>query len=274
MTVQIHYAFQACDTKSNQGQKRYCGNDRTILSKKSLLSFLNSVTKAAKSKHGKDSIHNVMIFADNCSDNYLEYIKQCILTFSKNNVTINIEVETNPSSLMKTVRKCWSWLEIYGQDIVYQVQDDYIFFPSAIEEMISLVFQIISDCDNHHPIVVPYNNPFLWLDTYRYNSIPLVVIPSKERYWVQCYDIPCSFMTTKIQFSKHWDLYEKFLSLPSTYEKLESETLNRILVDRNVLGLQPITSVALHMQSEKEKDPYIDWQSLWKSININKVMVV
>jgi hypothetical protein len=75
-------------------------------------------------------------------------------------------------------------------------------------------------------------------------------------------------MTTKQEFSKHWDMYEKFLSLPSTYQKLEPESLNRIFVEKRTLGVQPVTSVALHMQSEYEKDPFIDWKQLWDSIVI------
>lgn len=268
--TQVHYAFQACDTKSNQGEKRYCGDDRTLLAKKSLTSFLNSIDCATKSALGKDSKHHVMIFADNCSEDYIDYMYKCINHFSSPQLKMDISVNLGPGGLMKTVRDCWTWLENNGKDIVYQVQDDYIFFDTAIEEMITVIFQVINDCKGHHPIVVPYNNPYFWLATYRYTSIPLTVFPSTKRYWMQAYDIPCTFMTTKPQFSAHWDIYEKFLSLSSTYPKLESETLNKIMVDRKVLGLQPATSVALHMQAETEKDPFIDWKSLWDSIELVK----
>lgn len=267
MTI-IHYAFQACDTKSNQNEERYCGDDRTLLSMKSLTSFLQSVKNVSECENGKNSKQYVMIFADNCSEQYLDYMYKCINHFSSLSVDIDIKRHDGPSSLMRTVRDCWEWLESEGKDIVYQVQDDYIFFPTALEEMITIIFQVMNDCKGHNPIVVPYNNPYLWLATYRYTSIPMTMFPSKSRYWVQCYDVPCTFMTTKPQFSAHWDIYEKFLNLPSTYPRLEPETLNRIMVDRKVLGLQPVTSVALHMQAETEKDPFIDWKSLWDSINL------
>lgn len=266
--ITIHYAFQACDTKSNQGEKRYCGDDRTLLSMKSLTSFLQSVKNAAECEDGKSSRQRVMIFADNCSEQYLDYMYKCINHFSSNNIVIDITRHDGPSSLMRTVRACWEWLEKEGKDIVYQVQDDYVFFPTAIEEMISVIFQVINDCKGHHPIVIPYNNPYFWNVTYRYTSIPLTVFASKKRYWMQGYDIPCSFMTTKPQFSAHWDIYNKFLSMSSTYPRLEPETLNKIMVDRKVLCLQPMTSVALHMQAETEKDPFIDWKSLWDSIEL------
>lgn len=264
--IKIHYAFQACDTKSNQGEKRYCGDDRTLLSKKSLTSFLTSIKSTVESTIGKDSEHFVMIFADNCSDEYIDYMYKCINNFSSNRIHIGIDINQGESGLMKTVRKCWNYLESNGEDIVYQVQDDYIFFETAIQEMVTVIFQVINDCAGHHPIVVPYNNPYLWVHTYRYRPIPMTMFPSSNRYWIQCYDIPCAFMTTKTQFSSHWDIYEKFLNMSSNYYNLEPETLNKIMVTRGVLGLQPVTSVALHMQAETEKDPYINWKELWNSI--------
>lgn len=264
--MKVHYAFQACDTKSNQGEKRYCGDDRTLLAKKSLTSLLTSIKATVESERGKNSEHFVMLFADNCSEEYIDYMYKCINHFSSDKIHINIDINRGEGGLMKTVRKCWQWLDDNGQDIVYQIQDDYIFFESAIEEMITIIFQIINDCRGTQPIVVPYNNPYFWLTTYRYSEVPMVMAPSLKRYWIQCYDIPCTFMTTKPEFSKHWDKYEAFLNLSSTYPKLESETLNRILVEKRTLGLQPVSSVALHMQAETEKDPYIDWKSLWDSI--------
>jgi hypothetical protein len=209
-----------------------------------------------------------MIFADNCSEEYIDYMYKCINHFSSNNIHIDINIHTGDSSLMRTVRACWEWLEQNGEDIVYQIQDDYIFFDTAIEEMVTVIFQIINDCKGTNPIVVSYNNPYIWLECYRYAEVPMVMFPSINRYWVQCYDVPCTFMTTKQEFSKHWDMYEKFLSLPSTYQKLEPESLNRIFVEKRTLGVQPVTSVALHMQSEYEKDPFIDWKQLWDSIVI------
>ena len=43
-------------------------------------------------------------------------------------------------------------------------------------------------------------------------------------------------------------------------------SINKILVERGVLGIAPLRSLALHMQTEAEKDPYIDWKSWWDNI--------
>lgn len=45
----------------------------------------------------------------------------------------------------------------------------------------------------------------------------------------------------------------------------EGTTINKIWRESIPL-FTPIPSIALHMQYMAQKDPYIDWQSLWDSI--------
>ena len=102
--------------------------------------------------------------------------------------------------------------------------------------------------------------------SYLYRPTPRTIIPGTHRYWIQFYDVACTFMTSTEQFNKHWDLYETFLNFSPTYENLEPESLNHMFVKRGVLGVMPVNSVALHMQGEFEKDPYIDWRSWWDAV--------
>ena len=57
--IQIHYALQTCDVKSYQGQKRYASDDRTLISKKCIKSFLKSVQYC--SEQNRDVSHNIAI---------------------------------------------------------------------------------------------------------------------------------------------------------------------------------------------------------------------
>jgi hypothetical protein len=64
-------------------------------------------------------------------------------------------------------------------------------------------------------------------------------------------------------------LYDKFLHLTEHKDKgLERKSLNYLFTQRGILGLVPINSMAFHMQSDFEKDPYIDWKPIWDSINV------
>lgn len=264
--INFNYSFQSCDTQSNQNEKRYCGDDRTLLSKKSLTSFLNSIKYSLSTDQGRDCFHDINIITDKCSEDYINYIKKCVEHYENDNIKIKM-TRVHESGIMNSIKQCYEWLEENGKEVVYQVQDDYLFYETAIYEMAAVLFQAISDLKTH-PIIVSYNVPYFWLTNYRYKVIPTMFFPSAKRYWMQCYDIPCTFMTTKVQFSQHWDCYDKFLNSSSLNPRLEADTINKILVDKGVLGLQPTTSIALHMQSEHEKDPFIDWKNLWDSVKL------
>ena len=167
---------------------------------------------------------------------------------------------------MASVRVCYQWMTDNGKDLVYQVQDDYLFERMAVFEVIDMYFQVTRE-HNTEPLISPYNDPYYWAVLYKGKSTPRLIVPGKHRYWIQLYDLSCSFLTSSNQFKQHWDLYEKFLDMPPTgvNGNLENLTLNHMLVKRGVLGLVPLTSIALHIQSDAEKDPYVDWKPLWNN---------
>ena len=131
--------------------------------------------------------------------------------------------------------------------------------------MVNMFYQLLEDVDTH-AIVTSYNDPYVWSALYRYQSIPRVVIPGNKRYWLQVFDTPCTFLTSKHQFLKNYDLCEKLTTYDKDYVKMEVETINTMFTKRGVLGLIPINSVALHMQGELFMDPYIDWKQRWDSV--------
>lgn len=263
--VNIHYALQTCDISNNQNISRYCAETKTEVTEKCVTSFLNSVYYVASKN--SETIHNVCIFDDHSSEYIINFLNRAIKHFQKDNLKIEL-VCLEKKGIMSSIRSCWEWMEKNGKDLVYQVQDDFLFEPHAIFEMIDIWMQLYNY--NHtESIVIPYNDPMHWrAGSYFYKPTPRTIVPGRSRYWLQCYDIPCTFMTSKNQFSKHWDLYEKFLDMNPSGENgnLENVTINKIFVDRGVLGLQPFESIALHMQSEHEKDLYIDWQKRWNSV--------
>jgi hypothetical protein len=75
-------------------------------------------------------------------------------------------------------------------------------------------------------------------------------------------------MTSADQLRKQKDLTDLFLSLPpkGIDGHLEAISLNYMFTKKGVLGISPIESQALHIQMERDKDPYIDWKKLWDSV--------
>lgn len=264
--INFHYALQTCD--SNTTPNRYCSSDKAEITKKCTLSFLQSIKNAAERDVGQHQLHNIVIVDDNSSQSTITYLKKLIDHFNCENINIELHNLKNPG-IMNSIRYCYEWLEKNGIDIVYQVQDDYLFEHTAVFEMIDIFMQIYQDC-NTDAIITGYNDSYLLNTAYKYKPIPRTIILGKYRYWMQIYDLSCTFLTSANQFKKNWDLYEIFLNLPAKGTEngdLESISLNYMLTQRNILGVSPLHSVALHLGYETEKDPYINWKLLWDSVN-------
>ena len=259
------YAIQTCDRFSNQGQKRYCGDNRLELCKKSITSILVSIEAA--SKQNLQVKHRIRFFEDRGSQDLKDYLQRIIKRFNKGNIIIDV-VALNGEGVMASIGACYDWLldEKEGKaDLIYQLQDDYLFIESGITEMIDMFFQLNKDV-NTHAIISCYNDPWLWLTSYRYRPTPRVFMPGLKRYWIQYYDMSCSFMTTPDNIIKNKDLLDKFLSMSPNSGRLEADSLNHLLTKRGILGMIPVESVGLHVQSEYEKDPFIDWKAIWNSV--------
>jgi len=263
--VDINYALQTHDVSSWQGIERYAGS-KTEVVRKCVSSFFHSVEFAAKQR--PESNHIIKIFDDHSTEETLEFLNRCMKRFDKENVSVFIE-HLDKKGIMSSIRSCYEWMEFSGKDLVMQVQDDYLFTETAIFEIIDVFMQLRQDVQSD-AIVASFHDHRYWKTIYRYKVTPRVIFPGAYQNWMQIYDIPCTFLTSKEQFSKHWDLYDIFFNtdLNNTVGDLENKSLNKMFTERGVLGVQPFTSVALHMQDEYWKDPYIDWRKRWNSVEV------
>ena len=210
----------------------------------------------------------VLFVLDDCSLEVTSFIENIIKRNSCKGLHFEIFYITN-GTIRKSIEKTYDYLLSNDSDLVYQVQDDYLFYETSILEMIDIFMQVRQSCLTDS-IVSSFNAPSLWTESYKNVSTPRMIVPGIKRYWIQTFDITCTFLTSKNQFKNHVDLYQKFFEvLPHGIDgSLESISLNKILTERGILGLLPINSVAFHLQSNRELDVYQDWKSLWES---NKV---
>jgi hypothetical protein len=261
--IKTTYALQTFDGGNNQNITRFATSDRSELTKKCVTSFLQSVVYCANNV--PTSHHVVYIIDDGSSKPTQDWLSSIVELYQQDNVIINLQLH-KALGVMGSVRKCYEILKNAQTDLVYQVQDDYLFDRDIVFECIDMFMQIQRDL-NTHAIISPYNDSNSWQTTYRYAVTPRMVVPGAKGYWIQMYDTSCSFLTSNIEFNKHWDLYEAFLNHPMDH-RLEADTLNKMFVDRGVLGLMRFNSGALHLQSDLDKDPYIDWKAKWEAIVI------
>jgi len=266
--IKIHYAVQVCDTASYQGSKRFCGDDRTLLSKKSLTSLLNSI-KNTTDTHS-NVLHEILIIYDNTSNDLLSYIEKLVEKFQSQCIHIELQSLKPRTGIVDSIRYCYQWLDEHGQDLVFQIQDDYLFSIPTITDCLDHFYLTVNEL-NTHPVIQPFNDITYWAFGYKNRPTPRLISLGKNGYWIQIYDTSCSFMTSHWQFRQHWDLYDRFFhlipNLGKKDSKLENDSLNYIFTKRAVLGLTPINTLSHHIQTQP--DLYIDWRPLWDSIAVD-----
>jgi hypothetical protein len=259
----VCYAVQVCDVSSNQGGQRYCGDDRSLLTEKSLTSLCISIQRACELI--PYSQHEVYLFNDHSTTRVTDFVNRLIEKFQSKNITFKL-INLEEKGIMNSIRKCYECLRDNGKELVFQIQDDYLFEPNAMFEMISLFNQVRLETTSQEEIIIsPNNDPRHWQEFYKYIPLSKMFIMGKNQYWFQTGDMTCTFLTSVNQFNRHWDIYERFLTLDPTDSMLEPRSLN-IIPNNRVLSFRPFTSLALHMQYEYDKEPYIDWEARWSAV--------
>lgn len=267
--MKINYALQTYDVASNSCFDRYCTNDKKELVHKCISSFFQSVKHAADANN--DVFHNVEVFDNGSTEDTINLVNRAINLLTTDNFKIKLN-RINSGSMINSIRICFNWMKDSDADLVYLVQDDFLFVKNGIIQMID-IFNRFHLETGHPPIVYPFNVPDNLLNQYRLRSTPRLIHPGSKQYWIQNYDISCTFMIHRDQLIRNWKWIEYFMSIDQVEGlngtgDLENISLNKIMVDEKVLCLMPFESVALHMQGEREKDPYIDWKQRWDSIKL------
>jgi hypothetical protein len=266
----IHYALQTCDVSSFQGGDRFASKSRTEISKKCILSFLESVNFCTN--HHPNFSHNIIIFKDRITNDLNNFITNCVEKYSSDKIKIEVS-EVEIVGIRGSIESCYKWLRSNGKHLVYQVQDDYLFSKNAISCMLDILLRISYEAKSTS-VVFSYNDPILWQSNYKNEATPRCIFLGKEGYWIQVYDASCTFLTTHDNFCDNWDLFEKFFELTDQWDRnksgdLENKSLNYMFIKRGILGITPINSVAHHLQTDPYKDPYIDYKPIWDNLDVN-----
>ena len=234
-----------------------------------VLRSLNSLIKSInylKEKNNNIEI-KVKIIDDNSNQENLIKIKKII---EKSNVNIEIinhknnehnnvikkqsneETFANLSSLLK----CFETAKNEGKDLVFFVEDDYLHFESALEEMISS-YERISSQTNRELFVSPADYPYLYMSNEKTN----LLIGSK-RHWRTVSKTLCTFLVSHNLIEQYWEnFYNNCLDRHEPFEKY----LNKIY--EKELCISPIKSLSIHMTNVNSSyglSPFINYKSLWE----------
>ena len=231
------------------------------------LRSLNSLIKNIKYLNNNNNLEvKLKIVEDDSSDENLMKISDMINNSNldievinhKNNIHKNIiKKQTNNATFsnLSSLLKCFEIAKDEGKDLVFFIEDDYIFFESALDEIVTS-YERISSQINRELFICPTDYPYFYMNSQKTN----VLIGSK-RHWRLVSKTLCSFITSHTLIKKYWsNFYDNCLDRHDPFEKY----LNKIY--EKEICISPIKSLSLHMtniNSSYGLSPFIDYKSLW-----------
>ena len=248
----------------DQNKKRIFESPKIEYTLRSLNSLIKSISFCKEKR--PDVEYKMIIVDDNSKE---ENINKIMKIINKSNLNIkfinhkneehknvikkqsNKETFSNLSSLLK----CFEIGKNEGKDLVFFVEDDYIFFESALDEIVTS-YERISSQINKDLFICPTDYPYFYMDSQKTN----ILIGSK-RHWRLVSKTLCSFITSHTLIKKYWsNFYDNCLDRHDPFEKY----LNKIY--EKEICISPIKSLSLHMTNVNSSyglSPFIDCKSLW-----------
>lgn len=204
-----------------------------------------------------------VIVDDHSSEKCVEKIKEITSSCIHSVELLSMEDTGNGASL----KTCYELAYKSKSDLFYFVEDDYLHYPTCIEEMLYDRNEIMKKL-NHDVAIFPSDNVDNYKDTYK-NSIPCYMVLGKNRHWRTVNNATYTFMCSKNILERYWYLFK--LAGKYDYDGVinEDNTTNIIwnAPYKNAGGaylLSPIPSLALHLHFKDHIIPFINWNELWE----------
>jgi|TARA_R100000479_G_C6396088_1_gene207143 hypothetical protein len=212
-----------------------------------------------------------VILNDHCTENCISKVKK-IFEHSKHSYQIkNLEISGfNYSGLMQ-----FNYCRNSTADLVYSVEDDYLHCKNAISEMLSSYMYLKSSYNLQKELCIfPFDNPEDYVPHQIYSGR---VFRTPTRHWREGIWTTFTMMTTPKVFRDHWNIFEKLALHYKPYTP--GENLDNFVDEQNTIGkiwrnnvtrINPIPSLALHIQFEEQRDPFInhiEWWNKYSKIN-------
>lgn len=255
--MKLDIILRTCDHSNvhNDWRVRYIDKPKPEIIKVCVKSLLNSC------KYVNDVY--MTILDDHSSIETVEWLQDTLTSSKIPGKIIRLEgIGYNNSSYEQ-----WKLCRDSNADLVYSIEDDYLHTPTAIQEMIDS-FQLFTERLNRDDIVLfPFDEPSEYNPPNRKDFI----VHGSARHWrTGIFTTQVLFCKPKL-FKEHWSLFET-LALkyngdylnPRTEHYEESNTIWKLWTEGTVIRFNPIPSLALHLQFEQQRDPFIDWEEWWR----------
>jgi hypothetical protein len=155
-----------------------------------------------------------------------------------------------------------------ARELVYFVEDDYLHAPSAIPEMLEAHALFKEKCGGRAVALHPYDDPKNYWGVIFSQENCRVVYGTRRHWRTNTHTTNTCWLEVET-LKANWELFESLARYSSTpygqaHHITEASTINKIWREQVVL-FTPIPSLALHLQYEEHKDPYLNWTEWWES---------
>lgn len=155
-----------------------------------------------------------------------------------------------------------------ARDLIYFVEDDYLHAPAAIPEMLATHALFKARLGGREVALHPYDDPKNYWSPI-FSREPCRVLCGAGRHWRTNTHTTNTCWVELATLRRNWELFERLARYSSTpygveHHIFEATTINRIWREQISL-FTPIPSLALHLQYEEHRDPYLDWGQWWES---------
>ena len=255
--MSVEVVLRTCDHANihNDWRVRYHNVPKKELVRGCVTSLINSCKLVNDLK--------LTVLDDHSSQETVDWLQAELLSSKLNYEFIALE----NNGYNHSANEQWKMCRDSQYNLVYSIEDDYLHAPTAIQEMTESYYLFSNRLKHDNIILYPFDEPSEY-DPPKRNDF---IVHGSNRHWrTGVFTTQVLFCQPKV-FQEHWELFET-LALkyngdylkPRTEHYEESNTIWKLWNNGPFLRFNPIPSLALHMQFEQQKDPFIDWQQWWK----------
>jgi hypothetical protein len=268
--MKLEIILRIHDSKNIHGNKpRYINVSKKQLILGCLSSLINSTNIISNAEI------SFIVLNDHCTEDCISKVHKIFSSSKHSYQLIDLDVPGFHYSGLKQFEHCKN----STADLVYSVEDDYLHHPDAIPEMI-FTYKYLKFYYHLQKefCIYPFDNK----EDYEYGYVvPGRVFRTPIRHWKEGIWTTFTMMTTPKVFQEHWEVFEKLATKYTPWNGVdeikelvhEGNTISDIW-EHHVIRVNPIPSLALHVQFEKQRDPHInhlDWWNKYSKIKPLKV---
>jgi hypothetical protein len=235
---------------------RYCGAEKSEVTRRCLVSLVRAVNEI------KSHISvRITLYDDHSRDEDLLRAEEVLKKLHDPHFFEIIRAkESGPTA---TMVPAFTYLRENNRGgVIYSLEDDYLHEPekNVVQELVDSLLFFKQMLGGRKVAIYPFNDP------YRYyvpsNIISVRVVQAPGRHFRENYFTSGTFFTTADVLKDHFLSISALGRVPVS-RTMEDDTINKVWKNEGVHLFTPIPSIALHLQFDVDKDPYIDWKDWW-----------